>query len=424
MRSRILHAIELLSKWSSAVVKPPEKTISAHDAMGGGDVMGGGEYGGNNGWGYSFGKWPNQVQQQQLQQPQLQQPQQQQAPVASIQYSIPNSAPAAGPVNVRDWVKEDDPLNRSPTPPHSRRSSAGNRQDIFIPPDNNNDWTNSNHIPISFRPRSRHPTPDPDWHYSAESLNNNNNSFPPGSRAPRADLYSLESFDRSINSMLHQSHHRNTNLAAIPANSQRVIPVNTTRKQNEMRRKKERERERQSKWIPLSGRRDSDVSDSSDEEPSPRLRTWYPPPVAPPAPACQPPQLRIQGPPPPMLSQSRQGHHHLPHPSLTSGPAPVSSVPPPPPPLQMPVPPPIMNQQQQQHMPIGLHSPPQSFGPAQLAQYQFEQQQKVYQFQKQQQEHQQHQQKQYHQQQQYHHQPQHLQQSSSWHSNTGVAIYR
>ena len=33
MRARILHTIELLSKWSSAV-KPPEKTISAHDVMG------------------------------------------------------------------------------------------------------------------------------------------------------------------------------------------------------------------------------------------------------------------------------------------------------------------------------------------------------------------------------------------------------
>ena len=64
MRARIIHVIDLLSKWSSAV-KPPEKGISAHDAMGGGDVMGGGEYGGNNGWSYSSGKWPNLVQPQQ-----------------------------------------------------------------------------------------------------------------------------------------------------------------------------------------------------------------------------------------------------------------------------------------------------------------------------------------------------------------------
>ena len=117
MRARILHAIELLSKWSSAV-KPPEKTISAHDAMGGGEVMGGGEFGGNNGWSYSFGTWPNQVQQQQ--------PQQQQAQVSSV-HPIPNPTPAPGPVNVRDWVKDDDSPGRSPNShPDSRRSSTVN----------------------------------------------------------------------------------------------------------------------------------------------------------------------------------------------------------------------------------------------------------------------------------------------------------
>jgi hypothetical protein len=404
MRARILHAIELLSKWSSAV-KPPEKTISAHDAMGGGDVMGGGEFGDNNGWSYSFGIWPSQVQpppQQQQQQLQLQQ----QAPVSSAQFPIPTPTPAAGPVNVRDWVKNDDSLSRSPSP--QRRSSTGNRQEIFIPPNNN--WINPNHPTSSFRPRSRNPTPDPDWFHPSESSNNNN--YPSGSRAPRADPYSVESFDRSINSMLHQSHHRNTSLAAIPSNSQRVIPINVERRHNERRRKKERERERQSKWVPL-GREDSDVSDSSDEEePSRRMPAWYPPPST----AHQPPQLRIQGPPPSPPS------HHLPHPSLTSGPAPVS-IPPP----QMSAPP-IIN-----HMHIGLHSPPQSFGPAQLAQYQFEQQHKVYHFQKQQQEQQQqqyqqqqHQQQQQQQQQQYHHHhPQQSQQQplASW-QNTGVTIYR
>ena len=434
MRARILHAIELLSKWSSAVaVKQPlpEKTISAHDAMGGSDVMGGGEFGGNNGWSYSFGKWPNQVQQQQ----------QPSAPVSSVQFPIPTTTPAAaaaGPVNVRDWVKDGD-LQRgpSPSPPsHNRRSSIGNnRNDIFIPPENN--WINPNHHPpISFRPRSRNPTPDPttDWHHSAEPSNNNinitNNSFPPsGSRVPRADPYSLESFDRSINSMLHQSQHRNANLAAaaIPSNSQRVIPINLTRKQNKRRRKKERERERQSKWIPLNGLgADSDVSDSSDDDDE-EVRAWYPPPATattlhhhhqPPQQQQQQQQLRIPVPPPPMQqrSLSRQdpsNHHLLPHPSLTSGPAPVS--------MSMPQPPPP-------HMHIGLHSPPQSFGPAQLAQYQFEQQHKVYHFQKQQQEQQQQQhylQQQQHQQQQqqFHHLLQQHSQQPLWQS-TGVAIYR
>ena len=100
MRARILHTIELLSKWSSAV-KPPEKTISAHD------VMGRGEFGGNNGWSYSFGIWPNQVQQQQPQQ---------QAQVSSV-HPVPNPTPAPGPVNVqvRDWVKDDDNPGRSPS---------------------------------------------------------------------------------------------------------------------------------------------------------------------------------------------------------------------------------------------------------------------------------------------------------------------
>jgi hypothetical protein len=50
---RILLAIQLVLKWSSAV-STPEKTISA---MGSGDsdVIGGGEFGGNNGWSYSLG---------------------------------------------------------------------------------------------------------------------------------------------------------------------------------------------------------------------------------------------------------------------------------------------------------------------------------------------------------------------------------
>ena len=75
-------------------------------------------------------------------------------------------------------------------------------------------------------------------------------------------------------------------------------------------------------------------------------------------------------------------------------------------------------------MHIGLHSPPQSFGPAQVAQYQFEQQHKVYQFQKQQEQQQYQQQYQQQQQQQqpfHHHIP--SQQSSSW-QNAGVSIYR
>ena len=88
MRNRILHAIKLLSSWSSAVSPPEKTTISAHDGMGGGDVMGGGEFGGNNGWSYySFGVWPNQIQQQQQPQPQAQ--------VGSV-HSIPNPTSAPG----------------------------------------------------------------------------------------------------------------------------------------------------------------------------------------------------------------------------------------------------------------------------------------------------------------------------------------
>ena len=426
MRARILHAIELLSKWSSAV-SPPEKTISAHDAMGGGDVMGGGEFGGNNGWSYSFGIWPNQAQPPPPPPPP-------QAQVSSV-HSIPNPTPAPGSVNVRDWVTDDDPPGRSPSShPDSRRSSAGNRQEIFIPPDNN--WINPNHHPppISFRPRSRNPTPSPpDWYHSSDTSNNNNNNncFPPGSRVPRADPYSLESFDRSINSMLHQSHHLNTGLAAMPSsNSQRVIPVNIERKQNERRRKKERERERQSKWLPLGGLGDSDISDSSDEEEPPRrMPTWYPPPTL----APQPPQLIIKGPPPPIRSPPI---HHLPHPSLTSGPLPIissssSSIPSSQISAGAAAAGAPLNINHSMH--IGLHSPPQSLGPAQLAQYQFEQQHKVYQFQKQQQQQyqqqqQQQQQQQYQQQQQqqqqqpFHHQH-HLSQQPSW-QNAGVTIYR
>ena len=97
LRNKILHAIDLLSKWTGAI-QPPEKSISAHDAMGGGDVMGGG---GKNGWSYSFGKWPVQVQQQQPQPQALQQ----------------------------DWATNNDPPPQrhscSPSPhPHSRRSST------------------------------------------------------------------------------------------------------------------------------------------------------------------------------------------------------------------------------------------------------------------------------------------------------------
>ena len=99
--------------------------------------LGGGEYGGNNGWSYSFGIWPNQVQQQQPQQ---------QTPVIPVQFPIPDPTPTAEPVNVRDRVKDDD-LQVVPLP-LSRRSSTGNRQ--------------------------------------AEPLNNNNN-FLSGFRAPRAN---------------------------------------------------------------------------------------------------------------------------------------------------------------------------------------------------------------------------------------------
>ena len=399
MRTRILHAIELLSNWSSAV-QPPEKTISAHDAMGGGDVMGGGEHGGKNGWSYSFGKWPNQVQPQQPVQ------------ASSVQFPIPPSVQPPPPVNVRDWVKNDDPPPReSPPSPRSRQSSTGKHREIFIPPVP--DWINPNHAPASFRPRSRNPTPDPvDNGWYPES----NNNFHSGSRGPRADPYSLESFDRSINSMLHQSHHRNANLV-IPSNTHPVIPISIARKQNEKRRKKDRERERQSKWVPLHGHRDSDsdTSDSSDEDEQPssssirRMPTWFPPSTTthhhqqqP-----QPPQIRIAAPPaPPMHPQNRSHSQQDPptRPNLTSpGPAGVSV-----PPHQMSVP-----AGTNSRMPIGLHSPPQSFGPAELAQYQFEQQSKVYQFQQQQRHQHQQQQQQYQQQQQQH----------AW-NNAGVAVYR
>ena len=398
MRARILHAIELLSKWGSAV-KPPEKTISAHDAMGGGDVMGGGEHGGKNGWSYSFGKWPNQVQQPQPQP---------QAQTSSVQFPIPPPAPAPAPVNVRDWAKDDNSPPRES--PRSRQSSTGKSREIFIPPDT--DWINPNHAPpVSFRPRSRNSTPDPvddRWYQS--------NNFHSGPRIPRADPYSLESFDRSINSMLHQSHHRTANMT-IPSNTQPVIPIGLARKQKEKRRKKDRERERRSKW---TGHWDGDTSDSSDsdeeEQSSRRIPPYYlAPATATTTPHQQPPQIRIA---PPMHPQNRSHsqqdppNHHPTHHNLTS---------------PIPIPVPVTNHT----MHVGLHSPPQSFGPAQLAQYQFEQQQHVYQFQKQQQEQQQQQQQRYHhqqqpppsqqqQQQQYYHQQQQQQRQQ----HAGVAIYR
>ena len=67
-----------------------------------------------------------------------------------------------------------------------------------------------------------------------------------------------------------------------------------------------------------------------------------------------------------MRTQSRQGSpdHHLPrHPNLTPGPTTVSSIP-----LPQISAPPIMNNSV---MHMGFHSPPQSFGLSQLAQYQF-----------------------------------------------------
>jgi hypothetical protein len=64
---------------------------------------------------------PNQVQQQLSQQQSL-----------SV-HPIPNFTPAAGSVNVRDWVRDDDSPGRSPSfHPDSRRSSTGNQS--FIPP--------------------------------------------------------------------------------------------------------------------------------------------------------------------------------------------------------------------------------------------------------------------------------------------------
>ena len=53
----------------------------------------------------SFGIWPNQVQQQQPQQ---------QAQVSSV-HPVPNPTLAPGPVNVRDWVKDDDNPGHSPS---------------------------------------------------------------------------------------------------------------------------------------------------------------------------------------------------------------------------------------------------------------------------------------------------------------------
>ncbi|KAF8797770.1 hypothetical protein BYT27DRAFT_6923772 [Phlegmacium glaucopus] len=470
LRTRILNAIELLSKWTSGVQPPEKSSISAHDAMGGGDVMGGGEFGGNNGWSYSFGAWPNQAQQPQ------QQPQQQ-APVSSIPFPVPTPVPPP-PVNVRDWASpaNDHPKrkSRSPSPySRSRHTSTGQPQEIFIPPDI--DWIN--HGPVSFRPRSRNPTPDPAddrWNnvYPPES-----NSFhSTGSRVPRADPYSSESLDRSISSMLHQSHHRNANLAVPPNNThQPVIPIALTRKQKAKQRERERERERQSKWLPRTTGRmmdNSDTSDSSDDddEPTSPSRVWQiyaqpqqqihhmtssmqlhgrssqlqPGPSGPglldpsqlptqclphhnltsPLPTQRLPHHNLTSPLPTQrlphhnltspLPTQRLPHHNLtsplptqrpPHHNLTS---PLPTAPPP----QMPVPTTTVT-----HMPIGLHSPPQFFGPSQLAQYQFEQQQQVYQ-QEQQQRYQQQQQ----QQQQQQHQ-QHQLQLQSW-SNAGVAVFR
>ena len=160
--------------------------------------MGFREFGGNNGWSYNFGQWPNQVQQK---------PSQQQSQVGSVR-PVSNPSPAPGPVNVRDWVKDDDSAGRSPSShPDSRRNSTGNHQKNFIPPNSNN-WINRNHPAVSFRPRTRISTPDTsDWFHPSEPSNNTNSNFPSGSRFQRADPYSVESFDRSLNSMLHQSHH-------------------------------------------------------------------------------------------------------------------------------------------------------------------------------------------------------------------------
>ena len=332
----------------------------------------------------------------------------QQAQVDSFQLPILNPTPAAELVNIRDWVKDDGPPSRSPRP--LPRSSTGNHQ---AEPSNNSfpsgsrapradptsaaepvnvrDWAKDDDPPSLFPsllPRSRRSSTG---NRQAKPWNNS------GSRISRVDPYSIESFDRSINSMLHQSHRRNANLAAILSNSQRAVPIIPTRKQKEIRknevRKKRRERERQSKWIPLSG--DSDTSDSSDEEPS-----WYPPPTT----AHQPPAFPLTH-----FQKSRQDppNPHLSHPSFTSRPAPVS-IPPP---------------QTSAVLPIMNHSPPQSLGPAQLAQYQFEQQYKAYQFEQQHKAYQFQKQQQgvgQQQQQQYHH-SQHSQQS--WQNTvTGIVI--
>ena len=413
LRARIVHAIQMLSEWSSAV-QPPEKSISVHDAMGGGDVMGAGEYGSSNGWSYSFGTWPSQAQQPQTQ-------------MSSIQFPAP--APTPAPVNVRDWATDNDtPQRKSRSPsPHPRRSSTGKAREIFIPPDI--DWINPHPPPTPFRPRSRNPTPDPGWDnaYPPES-----NNFHSGSRVPRADPYSLESFDRSINSMLHQSRHRNAGMM-VASGTQPVIPINIARKHNEKQRKKERTRERQSKWLPRGRRSDSDTSDSSDdEEPSHRAadgRPWhiYAQPTS-----NQPPQMHL---PPPIQSRSHSQSQQQGPPSL--GPQDPSLQLPKHRPSSLKLSPPVavptlsvapqMPPAAVAHMPIGLHSPPQSLGPAQLAQYQFEQQHQVYQFQQQQQQQQQQRFQQQQQHQQHHpHQHHHHQQQQSVQSwpNAGVAVYR
>ncbi|KAF8151449.1 hypothetical protein B0H34DRAFT_727627 [Crassisporium funariophilum] len=399
MRTRILDAIQMLSTWSSAV-QPPEKPVSAYDAMGGGDAVAS-EQGGRNGWGYTFGTLPNHGQPM----PQGSNP----------HFPVPQPAPA--PVSIRDSFtinhspftrqsREASPRSsrsRSRSRPRSRLNNGNGSQEIFIPPEA--DWENYNH------PLSRNTSPGPiDERYE--------NMYHPESKghrvslwAPRTDLYPLEAMDRSLGAMRQYNHARHS---SVPVTTiQPVIPANYTRKKKEKMRKKDRKRDRQSKWAPRSGGgADSDSSSSDDEDFAQRIangRPWhniYAPATASQAPAMGfAPQGREQPQPQSQHVYSRPSSRNPSPNPFRHRPAPLQLTPPDPlaqhlaPQMQPPVP---MSRPPRSPQP----QPPQPLDPAQRAQYQFEQQQKEYQQEQQLQQQKQIQQQQQQQQQQYRYQQQ------------------
>jgi len=233
MNTRINHSIQLISGWNATSNHLPQTKVSAHAAMGGGDVIGG-EHN-RNSWGSFAAAGPGLTQMQ-------------------------NQPPKSHTPNIRDWLTADpEPKRRSVS---RGRPSPQQSSEIFIPPE----FDQPSHAPVPMPlPHSRGASPNPpveerwsSWHQPSQSHFH--------------QVLSLEEFDKSLGSMLHQGRNgRNSKTGFIPPGAdQETPPPSLNRKKEKKKKDKARDKDRRSKWLPREPANDTDTS--SDDEVSGRQR--------------------------------------------------------------------------------------------------------------------------------------------------------